>query len=297
MVAKLHIALLATLVSSSAWAAGADDEIVPASPTYRANGVTVDEHIGARLPLDAEFRTADGEQLTLGSILRGDLPVILTFNYSDCPMLCSLQLNGLSAALPKVAVSGPSPDPKKSEQIAFRVGQQFRIVTIDLEPNEPLAKLQKMRDKYLARLPEDLRATARTGWTFLAAGKAGDDASIRRVAETVGFKYKYLPDKAEFAHPAALIFTSSSGKVTRYVYGIDYDTATMRESIYKAGLSEPATAVGFLNRCYHFDPDANAATHAGVWTLRIGAGSFVALGLAGFVVLRLLRRRRRWGTA
>jgi len=40
--------------------------------------------------------------VTLGDVMRGDLPAILTFNYSDCPMLCNVQLTGLTTALPKV---------------------------------------------------------------------------------------------------------------------------------------------------------------------------------------------------
>ena len=43
----------------------------------------------------------------------------------------------------------------------------------------------------------------------------------------------------------------------------------MRESILKAGASEPATAVGFMNRCYHFDPDANNYSRTGVLALHV----------------------------
>ena len=74
--------------------AAPDDEILAPPPTFKAGGVTVDEHLGGRVPLDAKFRTQDGALVTLGEVLRGELPAILTFNYSDCPMLCSVQLNG-----------------------------------------------------------------------------------------------------------------------------------------------------------------------------------------------------------
>ena len=69
-------------------------------PTYKANGVTVDEHLGAKVPLDARFRTS-GRQARHArrAAAAASLPTILTFNYSDCPMLCSLQLNGLSTVL------------------------------------------------------------------------------------------------------------------------------------------------------------------------------------------------------
>ena len=121
-----------------------DDRALTA-PNWKGDQITVAEKLGAQIPLDARFRTADGAHVTLGEVMQGGLPAILTFNYSDCPMLCSLQLNGLSTALPQIA--------DKSDGVMLRPGAQFRIVTIDLEPGESLEKIQKMRDKYIARLP------------------------------------------------------------------------------------------------------------------------------------------------
>jgi protein SCO1/2 len=205
-------------------------------------------------------------------------------------MLCSVQLNGLTAALPKVGELGPSPDPGKPD-VRFRVGPQVRIVTIDLEPNETLDKVQKMRQRYLERLPEDQRDAARAGWTFLVAATPGDAAAIQRVADAVGFRYTYIKDRAEWAHPAALIFLSAAGAVTRYIYGVEFDPRVMRESIYKAGLAEPSAAAGFMIRCYHYDPGANSHARAGVLALRIGAAGFLVLLLAAMGVMR--RRSKR----
>lgn len=264
-----------------------DDSIPTPPPTYKANDVTVDEHLGAHVPLDARFRTQDGTVVTLGDVLRGELPVILTFNYSDCPMLCSLQLNGLTAALPALATEG----------LGVALGDQFRVVTIDLEPTDPPAKVARMRDKYVERLPEAQRARARAGWTFLVPEVPTDGAQIRRVADAVGFRYVYVRERAEWAHPAALILLASSGVVTRYVYGIEYEPAMLRESIYKAGLREPSTAVGFMNRCYHYDPDATSHARAGVLALRLGAAGFLVLLLSTLGLLHFLRKNRRPGEA
>jgi protein SCO1/2 len=264
------------------------DDVVAAAPTYKANGVAIDEHLGAKLPLDARFRTQTGAHVTLGDLLKGDLPAILTFNYSDCPMLCSLQLNGLSAALPKIAAPGGN---GPGSTTGFRTGSQFRIITIDLEPTESLDKLQKMKDRYIERLPIELRSQAREGWTFLVAENPGDGLQIRRVAESVGFHYMYVPERAEWAHPAALIFLSSAAAVTRYVYGIEYEPDMMRESIVKAGIAEASTAVGFMNRCYHYDPNANSHARAGVLALRIGAAGFLVLLLSGLGMLHVVRRK------
>jgi protein SCO1/2 len=297
-------ALVLAMAGAPAWAhepepgakpRAADDEILAPPPTYQANDVTVVEHLGASIPLDARFRTQDGTRVTLGDIMRGDhgdLPAILTFNYSDCPMLCSVQLNGLTAALPKVGELGPSPDPSKRDML-FRVGAQFRIVTIDLEPNETLEKAQQMRERYLARLPADQRAAARAGWTFLVAETPGDGAAIRRVADAVGFRYTYVKDRAEWAHPAALILLSAAGVVTRYLYGIEYDPMILRQSIYKAGLAEPAKAVGFMLRCYHYDPGANSHARAGVTALRVGAGASIIILIGAIGVMHRQRRSKR----
>lgn len=285
---------------AAAPAAAPDEEILAPPPTFKAGGVTVDEHLGGRVPLDAKFRTQDGAQVTLGEVLRGELPAILTFNYSDCPMLCSVQLNGLTAALPAVGQPGPSPAasatvpgatvPSAARDVVFRVGRQFRIVTIDLEPTETLDKARAMRRRYIDRLPEDQRAAAETGWTFLVAATPGDDTAIRRVADAVGFRYAYIKERAEWAHPAALILLSATGAVTRYLYGIEFEPAVMRESIYKAGIAEPASAVGFMLRCYHYDPGANSHARAGVLALRVAAAAFALLLAAALAILHFMRR-------
>jgi protein SCO1/2 len=290
-IAALVIGLLSGTAIAHPDGTSPSDKILPPPPTYKANGVTVDEHVGQAIPLDTAFRTSDGKRVTLGELLTGELPTILTFNYSDCPMLCSLQLNGLSSVLPKIAEPVDMDGPDGTKTVAFRTGGQFRIITIDLEPNESLEKLAKMKERYIAKLPEAQRPPAEKGWTFLAAATPGDGAAIRRVAESVGFKYVYVEDRAEWAHPAALIFLSTTGVVTRYVYGIEYDPKVMRESIVKAGLAEPATAVGFMNRCYHFDPDANSHTRAGVLALRLGAAGFLVLLVTGLGFIHVRRRR------
>ena len=284
----LIVAALAT--PALAHPGDADEDIPAPPPTYKGNDVQVDEHLGAKIPLDAPFVTSDGKPVTLGELVKGDLPTILTFNYSDCPMLCSQQLNGLSNALP--ALAEPTVMFKGDKPVAFKLGTQFRLVTIDLEPTEPLDKLIKMRERYVAKLPEAQRAAARAGWTFLAAATPGDGAQIARVAKSVGFKYVYVKERAEWAHPAALIFLSTQGEVTRYVYGIEFEPQMMRESIVKAGTATPATAVGFMNRCYHFDPNANSATKQGVFALRLGALGFLVAFVSMLGVFHIRRRRR-----
>src|SRR5689334_16476639 len=71
--------------SMKAESQAAGDDIPVPPPTYKAGGVKVDEKLGAKVPTDARFRDQDGKLVTLGELLAGELPTILTFNYSDCP--------------------------------------------------------------------------------------------------------------------------------------------------------------------------------------------------------------------
>lgn len=281
--------LLVLAVVSTTTAAYAHESpgetIVPPPPTFEASGVTVDEQIGSIVPLDAQFQTIDGKPTTLGDQLERELPTIITFNYSNCPMLCNLQLNGLVKAMPSISGNG----------VELLVGKQFRVVTIGLDPTDTPEKLGKMRDRYIGQLPVEQQARAREGWTFLAAAKTGDGSQIARVAQAVGFKYAFIKDRAEWAHPAALIFLSNAGRVMRYVYGIEFPADVMRDSILSAGLAEPKAAAGYMLRCYHFDPSTKDHSRAGVLALRIGAAGFVVL-LAGIGMIFLVRGRSRRST-
>ena len=151
-----------------------------------------------------------------------------------------------------------------------------------------------MREQYIDAAARRRSATPRaTGWTFLVAATPGDGAAIRRVADTVGFKYTYIPERAEWAHPAALIFLVVDGR--RHPLRLRHRVRSRDDARVdlQGGAAEPATAVGFMNRCYHFDPDANSHARAGVLALRVGAAGFLVLLLSGFGVMHSPSRSSR----
>jgi len=283
IVALGFVGALAAATGGAAFAhpedpAAATDDQVPTAPKA-FDGVGLTEKPGAQVPLDLAFRDTDGKPVTLRDLVRGDLPTILTFNYSNCPMLCSMQLNGLVNVL---------------QGFRWTPGKQFRIVTVVIEPKETPAGAAKTRAMYLDRLPESMRASAAAGgWTFVVAPAEGQDASIRRLAETVGFGYKYVPERAEWAHPAALIFLSANGKVIRYVGDVNYNADVLTESIVAAGTAEPLPSVGFVMACFHYDADTNNYSRFGVNAMRYGAAGFVVLLLVAFGAWRVISSARR----
>ena len=66
-------------------------------------GVGIDEQLNAQIPQDIGFRDSTGRALQLRDIFIGQRPVLLSLNYSDCPMLCRVQLNGLVDALKEIS--------------------------------------------------------------------------------------------------------------------------------------------------------------------------------------------------
>ncbi len=132
------------------------------------------------------------------------------------------------------------------------------------------------------------RPGTEAGFHFLT----GDPASIEKVTNAIGFKYKYDPRILQYAHAAGITLITSEGRVSRYFYGIEFaprdvQFGLMDASRLKIGtLSEKVT---FL--CYHYDP---ATGKYGLVVMRlIQAGGLVTLAAMGTFWFVMLRRERR----
>jgi protein SCO1/2 len=243
-------------------------------PEYReADGIDVIEHVDDRLPLDLRFTNERGVVVKLGDCFAGDRPIILTLNYSSCPMLCGLQLNGLVDALGDVAETA---------------GREFDLVTVSIDPLETYQRAAETRQKYLADYG---RPAAQNAWRFLT----GDEASIRKLADAVGFGYRYLPEVKEYAHAAVFMACTPDGRISRYIYGLQIPPETVRYSLIEAGEGRVGSALErILLLCFHYDPATGRYGPAAVKLMRLGAGvTVVALGLCLFGMWRREARRRR----
>ncbi len=159
------LVLLAFVLSCSAPARAERKE----APPRDLDEVVVQEHLNDRLPLDLSFVDHDGQAVKLGDYFDGELPVILTLNYSSCPMLCSLQLEGLFDGLKKMNM---------------RLGEKYRMVTVSIDPTEPTERAAMTREKYLKRYG---RPGSGAGYTCLV----GKNKEIKQLADAIGFGYRY----------------------------------------------------------------------------------------------------------
>ena len=235
--------------------------------------IGVDERIGARVPPELAFTDADGKPVRLGAFL-GAGPVILTLNYYACPMLCPLTFRNLINTMS--GIKGLSLD------------RDFRIVTISIDPDETVAKARDKATETFAMLREVENPERR--WAFLS-GKAPE---IRRLTETVGYKY-VKTDATNFAHPAAIVVLTPDGRVARYLYGIEHKPRDLKLALMEAADGQIGGSA-LINRvilaCFHYDP---AGRRYALAAKRIMTGAGVVTLAAVAVPLAVLWRRERKG--
>ncbi|MBI5512417.1 MAG: SCO family protein [Deltaproteobacteria bacterium] len=233
--------------------------------------VTVVEHLGAQVPTDVTFRDHEGRAVRLGQYFDGRRPVLLNLVYHRCPMLCSMVLNAVLRVL---------------AQTRWSVGQEFDVVTLSIDPRDTTEVSAQKRQRVLRTYN---RTTAARGWHFLT----GDEASIRRVTEAVGFQYRYDARQGQYAHPAVTTLLTPSGRVGRYLYGIEYREADLRLGLLEASEGRSVTTVErLILYCYHYDPQGKRYALLATRVMRLGGAVTVVL-MAGLLGTLWLRDRRR----
>ncbi|HEX9368856.1 MAG TPA: SCO family protein, partial [Vicinamibacterales bacterium] len=172
-------------------------EPVNARPGVLAR-VGIDQKIGQPLPLDLRFRDENGRDVKLGDFF-GARPVVLALAYYECPMLCTQVLNGMTGSL---------------KTLSFDAGRDFDVVVVSIDPRDGYHLAADKKASYVASYG---RPATAGGWHFLT----GTEASIKPLAEAIGFRYAYDTNLKQFAHGAAIYVATPKGVIARYLLGID----------------------------------------------------------------------------
>ena len=229
-----------------------------------------DQNLDQPVPLDAAFTDEHGRIVRLGEYF-GTRPVVLAFAYYDCPMLCTLVLNGLTSAL---SVSSLEP------------GKDFEIVTVSFDPRDTPKTAAAKKASYLERYK---RAGAVTGWHFLTGGRP----SIDRLTKAAGFRYVWDSETGQFAHPTGIAVLTPDGRLARYLFGVEYGPRDLRLAIVEASAGKVGTPVdSLLLYCYHYDPMTGRYGLIVMRALRL-AGAATVLALATFIVVMVRKEKRR----
>ena len=263
--------IAAMVVAGMAGASAAQDRAEPLPKDLEGVGIT--ENLDAPLPLETRFVDETGKDVALGEFFNGGKPVVLTLNYYRCPMLCTLILNGLVHGL---------------KDVAWNPGTDFEVVTVSIDPRDTPEIAAAKKKNYVEEFG---RPGAAAGWHFLT----GTEPNIHRLADALGFRYRYVEETGEFAHGAAIFLVTPEGRVSRYLYGVEYDPSTLRFGLLEASKGRIGSALDrFVMYCYHYDATAGKYAPAALRIMQVGGALTVfALGIALSVLwLRDARRRR-----
>jgi protein SCO1/2 len=252
---------------------GARAQVIEPLPP-ELEGVGIDEHLNAALPLDLAFVDESGRSVRLGDFFGGERPVILNLVYYNCPMLCNLLLDGFVEGI---------------RGVDWVPGEKYEIVTVSIDPKDTPEAATAKRDHMVKRLG---RPAAKDGWHFLT----GNEAEIRALASAVGFNYRYDERKKEYMHAAAIYVATPKGILSRYLYGVQFDPATVRLSLVEASDGKVGSTMDqILLYCFAYDHTAGRYGPVAFRIMQVGA-ALCALVLGAFLSAAWIadaRRRRR----
>jgi protein SCO1/2 len=239
-------------------------------------GVDLVPRLGATVPLKTTLIDSSGQTVELGKYFNQGKPVVLALVYYNCPMICPLVLQRLQERL---------------NALPYTVGEDFNVVVVSFDPNNTTKMAAENKEIYLLGYKTRATPAIEAGWTFHTA-PAG---AARVIAEAIGFKYKFLEESGQYAHPAVLTVLTSDGRVSRYISGLEPQSNDLRLALLEASQGKIAKGLGdfFLHRCYLYDPKTGRYTIQAMRVMQMGGLVTVAAIGALLAALRAGERMRR----
>ena len=221
-------------------------------------GVEIEERLNAQVPVGAAFLDQDGKPVRIADFLGKGKPIVLALVYYECPMLCGLVLGGMARGM---------------KETGLELGKDYTALSISFDPREKPAQGFVRQKHYLQSFD---KADQKEVWPFLV----GQEKDIRTVTDAVGFQYKFDEETKQYAHGAAILVLTPDGRVSRYLYGVEFPGRDLRLSIVEAGQGKVGTSFDrFLLTCYRYDPVARKYVPYAMGMVRAGA-LLVLFGLA-----------------
>lgn len=232
--------------------------------------VDLEQKLGARIPLDVEFRDEAGKTVSLKEYF-GRRPVILSLVYYSCEDLCPLVVDGLVRSM---------------RPLSFNIGDQFDVITLSFDSRDTPALAAAKKSDFVSKYS---RPGAEKGWHFLT----GDETAIQRLTEAVGFRYNYESKNDRFGHATGIMLLTPDGKIARYFYGIEFSPRDLRLGLIEASAKKIASPIDqLLLFCYHYDPATGKYSLLVTNIVRL-AGIATVLALVAFIAVMIRRDRNR----
>jgi protein SCO1/2 len=233
--------------------------------------VKLDQRLDAQVPLDVQFRDESGKPVQLGQLF-GKKPVMLILIQYRCTMLCNREMEALLLSL---------------QEMKFSAGKEFELITLSIDHRETERLATEYKQGYLAKYG---RSGADAGWHFLT----GDETSIRRLADAVGFHFAYDSETDQFMHPDGVIILTPKGRVARYFFRLEYPSRDLRFALVEAADGKIGSPMdGFWLQCYYYNPVTGKYSLALMGVLRMAAVGTVLLLATGVGLMSWRGRARK----
>lgn len=234
--------------------------------------IGIDQKLDAQVPLDLTFQNESGKTIRLGDYF-GQKPVIVVMPFYKCAGSCTLELNGLAKAM---------------RDIPYKMPDDYQVVTVSIDPTEGPELAFGKKQAYTALYN---KPGAQQGWHFLT----GKQENIIALAKALGNRYmiNLNAKPPQIQHATGLFFLTPQGKISRYMFGVDYNPRDLKFALLDASNSKIGSLTEqLLVRCYMYDP------HSGKYSLQIVrllqiAGIATVISLASSVMLMLRWEKRR----
>lgn len=235
------------------------------------NQINVTEKLGDFLPLDVELINEQGELVSLADYFSDGQPVLFTFAYYECPMLCSQVLNAVTASV---------------NRMDWESNNRYKVVTVSIDSAET-SKIAAEKKKFYLKEIED--PFIKENWTFFTASQQ----SIDILTGAFGFDYYYVEERDEFAHPAVVFVLSPEGKISRYLYGLNYEPKDLKLALLEASEGRIGNTLDkLILYCFHYDANANTYVLFAQNIMRLG-GLLTMIALFSFLGVYWVRESKK----
>lgn len=180
----------------------------------------------AQKPANILVYDAKGARFELFSLLR-DKPLILSPVYTRCNSLCGVISNGVQTAVNELGT----------------LGKDFNVVSFSFDSTDGRMNLAAYENRW---------NMDGTNWKTISA--SGEN--IQQLLASMGYQFDFNPATNEFNHPSILIVLTPSGKISRYIYGVNPSKKDIGLAVLEAMAEKtrPGLFKGFYLRCFGYDP-------------------------------------------
>ncbi len=223
--------------------------------------------LNAQMPLATAFTDENGKAVQLGQYFHQQKPVLLAFVYYGCPMLCTQREQGVVGSL---------------RMLSFDPGRDYEVVFVSFDERDT-AEMAAAKKK--TAMDHFRRSETAGGWHFLT----GTKESISTVTNAANFHFNFDAKNNLFAHASGIMLLTPDGRISRYLYGVEFPGRDVRLGLVDASQGKIGTAVDkMLLFCFQYDPSTArySATILGIMRL-------LAVGTVAGLLLMILAFRKR----